>query len=85
MNACLFPGLLLFPPFPTCKDSPLANFRGYAFEKRTGNELCKVTKPISSLLLTQQVKSHLFGTAPEVPDITASRKLASHPKHELSS
>lgn len=79
---------------PSCSHSSQdvrAIFRGCAFEKRTGNELWEVTKPISSFLcqrqaflLTQQVKSHLFGTAPEVPDITASRKLVSHPKHELS-
>lgn len=83
--------VFLLPFFPRCKDSPLASFRGCAFEKRTGHELWEVTKPISSFLcqiqaflLTQQVKSHLFGTAPEVPDITASRKSASHPNHELS-
>lgn len=88
----LFSWPLLLPLSPGWKDSPLANFRGCAFKKRTGNELQEVTKPISSFLcqiraslLTQQVKSRLFGTAPEVPDITASRKLASHAKRKLSS
>jgi len=78
-----FPGPLLLPLLPRCKDSPLPGFRGCAFEKRTGNELREVTKPISSflcqtqaLLLTQQVKSYLFGMAPEVPDIISIKKIS---------